>query len=492
MPLTVSLVNRSATPPAPSAPAPKSIYRQPLWRKLRLGEAIRSYCRIERKTAPATSFSSFFKPGIGYSPTACADSRHEVKSANVRWYFAPVEAKPDEYAFLDRQGYVVLRCKLGDATSKAGDKPGLAFQVLEQDERFRGKTGGPYPQFVSGDRIVDSTSSPSLSSGRFVFLRGTNGDADDHVGIQRYGTTAERDTNKVKILDALCDWAYNAPEFVDHPIDKGSCEGSFERAHPTPTVLSENFHNNADVAELARLKGEFELQDKANATLEEKLTECRATLGREQKEHVRLLDQLDTAEDKIKYLQSDLASRDEEVSYLKHLHNEQLQTLEKRNATIVRLGDEKGELSRKYANACAYLDIAYEESRKVMVNQAALTAENTKLRSEAVSRNITLDILRSTDDEAKRLLGDLRARITKFEEHQTKWHALWAAFKTLHALPFYIDDHELGVRNSGLNAVGAYSALRRAWQDCTARKFEPSSNVGQSCVARNTEEAVRA
>jgi hypothetical protein len=215
-------------------------------------------------------------------------------------------------------------------------------------------------------------------------------------------------------------------------------------------VLSENFHNNADVAELARLKGEFELQDKANATLEEKLTECRATLGREQKEHVRLLDQLDTAEDKIKYLQSDLASRDEEVSYLKHLHNEQLQTLEKRNATIVRLGDELDEA--KISLACN------RQARGVfLVQNQALTA-----------------------------------RIAKFEVQQEKWHALWAAFKTLHALPFYIDDHELGVRNSGLNAVGAYSALRRAWQDCTARKFEPSSNVGQSCVARNTEEAVRA
>lgn len=90
----------------------------------------------------------------------------------------------------------------------------IAFQILEQDERFRATNKKNLTYSGRPPLMVKSVSFPLLDNDG-VFLRGFESGNDSHISFLTFKSNKERDDYAASLLDALRDWAENAPEFAE-------------------------------------------------------------------------------------------------------------------------------------------------------------------------------------------------------------------------------------------------------------------------------------
>lgn len=92
----------------------------------------------------------------------------------------------------------------------------VMFRVLYMDERFRSKKEAPYnPSYVCDNKItITSVRSPELDEGA-VYLWGYYHDQDTDGQCWAFDTAEDAKAYKMKILDALADWAENWPGWAE-------------------------------------------------------------------------------------------------------------------------------------------------------------------------------------------------------------------------------------------------------------------------------------
>jgi hypothetical protein len=93
----------------------------------------------------------------------------------------------------------------------------LRFRVFEQDKRFFKKCAYCKETFLYtayNDIRIASYAFPDITKGT-IYLRGHDASRHDESSFMKFNSNEERDCFAEKVINALKDWAANAPEFEE-------------------------------------------------------------------------------------------------------------------------------------------------------------------------------------------------------------------------------------------------------------------------------------
>jgi hypothetical protein len=96
----------------------------------------------------------------------------------------------------------------------------IEMQILYQDPRFVALPVRWLIEYYAQNGVIITTNSyPDLSKDcSNIWLRGSWKAMDSAVAAAEFGSNQERDAFYAKMIEALKDWAANAPEFQEPPI----------------------------------------------------------------------------------------------------------------------------------------------------------------------------------------------------------------------------------------------------------------------------------